>query len=67
MTDEQILEILVELKREYRMREHAYPRWILEARLSQKEADQRQKRLLAAIKHFEGLHAVAPKQQGDFF
>lgn len=65
MTETQIQECLLELKREYRMREHAYPKWIAQGKLKQDESNRRMERLLRAIKHFEGLLAVTPKDQGS--
>jgi hypothetical protein len=48
---------IIELRRELRMREHAYPRWVLQGKLSQADADRYVERMRAALRTLEAVQA----------
>lgn len=54
-------EILIELRRELKMRERVYPRWLSDGKFTLQEYNRRMDRLKAAIAHFENLE----KAQGS--
>ena len=53
--DPKITEGLYELRREMRLRKSVYPRWVINGRLKQEEANRRMNRLQDAIDVLEGL------------
>lgn len=52
---------IAELERERQMRQRVYPRWVEAGKLSQEEADRRNKCLDAAIESLDRQYRVAPE------
>lgn len=53
---------LAELKRELKMRQRVYPRWVREGRMTQEQLDRRVACLIEVIADFEARHAPASQQ-----
>lgn len=53
---------LDELKRELKMRQRVYPRWVREGRMTQEQLDHRVTCLIEVIEDFEARHAPGSQQ-----